>query len=144
MVARSVQLSVIVLGLLLGSASAQELVTVDRHVKPSTVVLRDAVVGAISGVAVSGGLILYEKAIADNAGFASGRTLAWGVVIGLATGLACGIIDATAGPGKAQRPEVTQQAQQLPVRDELSRSMDLTTLEPERRAVIVPVLTGRF
>jgi hypothetical protein len=133
--ARAVLVVAVLLGV--GSASAQDYVTVERRASPGGIVLRDAVSGAVAGAAVGGGIILYEKVIQNNANYDWGRTLAWGTVIGLGVGLVWGIVDATSAPRA-----VAMQAPR-PVRDGLSRSLDLRPMDRSGLA-LAPVWQGRF
>jgi hypothetical protein len=118
-----------------GSALAQDYVRVERRRSTAGIVLRDTLAGGVLGSAVAGGIILYEMGINDNEDYNWERTLAWGAIIGLGTGLVFGIVDA------ADEPAAYGMARKVPVRDGLSTSLGRRDQSGVQR---FPLLVKRF
>lgn len=126
----------VLLGLAASSARAQDYVRVEKRSSPAGTVLRDTVAGGILGSAVSGGIILYNMGIQDKSDYNWERTLAWGAVIGLGTGLIWGIVDASSGPSYGM-------ISRSPVHDGQSMSLDVRRRDESGKALF-QVLGGRF
>ncbi len=135
-IARTLVVAGALLGVGITSASAQDYVTVERHRSPAGIVLRDTVAGGVLGSAVSGGIILYNMGIQGNGSYDWQRTLAWGAVIGLGTGLVWGIVDAASGPSYAM-------VSRNPVHDGQSMSLDVRARD-QSGTQLFEVLRGRF
>ena len=96
------------------SAFAQEVVTVEARPSAGSIILRDAIGGAIAGAAVGGGVVLYRRYVENGSNGQWGnwqRDLALGAGIGLAVGLVIGAIDAASNADRTFTGPVADERQ---------------------------------
>jgi hypothetical protein len=121
-----------------GSASTARAdeVIVERRSSPVGTIARDTIAGGVLGSAVAGGIILYKMGIDDDDDYDWERTLLWGALIGLGTGLVWGVVDATTAPTYAVSPRTY-------ARDGQSMTLDVRRKDTSRRETF-PVMRLRF
>ncbi len=94
------------------SGLQQEVATVESRPSAGSIIVRDAIGGAVLGAAVGGGVAIYRRYIENGSNGQWGnwqRDLALGAGIGLAAGLILGAVDAASNADRTFQGPVADQ-----------------------------------
>jgi hypothetical protein len=96
------------------SGLQQEVATVETRPSAGSIIVRDAIGGAVLGTAVGGGVVLYRRYVQNGSNGQWGdwgRDLALGAGIGFAAGLLLGAVDAASNADRGFTGPVADQRQ---------------------------------